>query len=701
MPFLQKPLALFSNIYLCVQSKNCVRNKFLIFLFRILSAFERKCFQTSGEKPSKSCQNYLLRVQRNNLWLEKIFKSFESFCIFCRNLWHCSQISMYVSTVKIAEGTVFWFFFSEFFFGFWVKIFSDFRPKNFKKLSKLPSACPQEKLVALNFFKSFEPFWIFYRNLWHGSQNSIYVSRVKIALETVFLFFFSEFFSDFERKFFRPPAKNLQKVVKTTFCVSRGTICGLKHFLKFWIVLHFLQKPLAWFSNIYLRVQSENCGRNSFLIFLFRIFSEFERKIFQTFSQKTSKSCQNYLLRVQRNNLWLEIFFKSFEALCIFCRNLWHGSQISIYLSRVKFAEEIVFLFFLSDFFPDFEQKTFRTFGRKTSRICQNYLLRVQRNNLCLEFFFKFWIVLHFLQKPLAWFSNIYLRVQSENCGRNSFLIFLFRILSDFERKIFQTFGQKTSKSCQNYLLRVQRNNLWLEIIFKKFEALCIFCRNLWHGSQISIYLSRVKFAEEIVFLFFLSDFFPDFEQKTFRTFGRKTSRIFQNYLLRVQRNNLCLEFFFKFWIVLHFLQKPLAWFSNIYLRVQSENCGRNSFLIFLFRIFSDFERKIFQTFGQKTSKSCQNYLLRVQRNNLWLETFFKSFEALCIFCRNLWHGSQISIYVSRVKFAEDIVFLFSFLIFFRILSEKLFGLLADKRQEFVKTTFYVSRGTICALNFF
>ena len=230
MHFLQKPLALFSNIYVCVHSKNCGRNSFLIFLFRV-------------------------------------------------------------------------------FFGFWVKIFSDFRPKNFKKLSKLPSACPQEKLVALNFFKSFEPFWIFYRNLWHGSQNSIYVSRVKIALETVFLFFFSEFFSDFERKFFRPPAKNLQKVVKTTFCVSRGTICGLKHFLKFWIVLHFLQKPLAWFSNIYLRVQSKNCGRNSFLIFLFRIFSASERKFFQTFGEKSSKSCQNYLLRVQRSNVWLEIFF--------------------------------------------------------------------------------------------------------------------------------------------------------------------------------------------------------------------------------------------------------------------------------------------------------------------------------------------------------------------------------------------------------
>ena len=116
------------------------------------------------------------------------------------------------------------------FFGFWAKIFSDVWRKIFKKLSKLPSACPEEQFVDWNFS------------------------------------------------------------------------------LKFWIVLDFLQKPLAWFSNFYLRVQSKNCGKNSFLIFLFRIFSDFERKIFQTFGQKTSKSCESYLLRVQRNSLWLEIF---------------------------------------------------------------------------------------------------------------------------------------------------------------------------------------------------------------------------------------------------------------------------------------------------------------------------------------------------------------------------------------------------------
>ena len=150
------------------------------------------------------------------------------------------------------------------------------------------------------------------------------------------------------------------------------------------------------------------------------------------------------------------------------------------------------------------------------------------------------------------------------------------------------------------------------------------------------------------------------------------------------------------------FLQKPLEWFSSFCIRVQGEICWWNSFLIFLFRVFfSDFEQEFFQTFGEKSSKSCQNYLLHDQRNNLFVEIIFKSFESFWIFCRNLWNGSQVSIYVCRVKFAEEKVF-FSFFLseFFRILSENFFRLLAEKRQEFVKTTFYASRGTTCGLKY-
>ena len=130
-----------------------------------------------------------------------------------------------------------------------------------------------------------------------------------------------------------------------------------------------------------------------------------------------------------------------------------------------------------------------------------------------------------------------------------------------------------------------------------------MFCRNIWHGSQNSIYVSRVKIAEKTVFFVSFQNFF-EFWAKIFQTFGQKTSKSFQIYL-RVQRNSLWLEFFFlKFWIVLDFVQKPSAWFSKFYLRVQSKNCGRNSFLIFFFRFFWDFEWKVFQTFDPKTSRS-------------------------------------------------------------------------------------------------
>ena len=125
---------------------------FWFFFSEFFSDCERFFFQTFGEKSSKSCQNYLLRDQRNNLWLEIFFKSFKSFWIFYRNHWHGSQNSIYVFRVKIAEEAVCLFFFSEFFFGFWAKVYSDFRRKIFKKLSKLPSAWPEEQFICWNIF---------------------------------------------------------------------------------------------------------------------------------------------------------------------------------------------------------------------------------------------------------------------------------------------------------------------------------------------------------------------------------------------------------------------------------------------------------------------------------------------------------------------------------------------------------------------
>ena len=193
------------------------------------------------------------------------------------------------------------------------------------------------------------------------------MSRVKIAEETVFLFFFWEFFRILSENFFRFSAKNLQKVVKTNFCMSRGTICGLNFFLKFWIVLDFLQKPLAWFSNVSLRVQSKNCGRKSFLIYF-------------------------------------------------------------------------------SEFFRILSEKFFRLLARKLQKVVKTTFC-VSRRTICgLNFFLKVLNRFGFSAEPLTWFSNFHLRVQSKNCGRNSFLIFLFRIFSGLWEKKFSDFRPKNFK---------------------------------------------------------------------------------------------------------------------------------------------------------------------------------------------------------------------------------------------------------------
>ena len=198
---------------------------FFVF-FQNFFEFWAKIFQTFGQKTSKSFQNYL-RVQRNSLWLG-FFLSFQTFRIFCRNLRHGSQISIYVSRVKIAEKTVFFVFFQNF-FEFWAKIFHTFGQKTSKSFQNYLRV--QRNSLWLGFFLSFQTFRIFCRNIWHGSQNSIYVSRVKIAEKTVFFCFLSRIFSNFEQKFFRLLAKKLQKVFKTTY-VSRGIVCSLKFFSK-------------------------------------------------------------------------------------------------------------------------------------------------------------------------------------------------------------------------------------------------------------------------------------------------------------------------------------------------------------------------------------------------------------------------------------------------------------------------------------
>ena len=110
--------------------------------------------------------------------------------------------------------------------------------------------------------------------------------RKKNMFFFVFLF---RIFSNFERYIFRLLAKTLQKFSKlSSACPEEPFVAWI--YFKFWIVSDFLQKPLAWFSKFYLRVQSKNCGKNVFFVFLFTIFfSNFERYIFRFLAKTLQK----------------------------------------------------------------------------------------------------------------------------------------------------------------------------------------------------------------------------------------------------------------------------------------------------------------------------------------------------------------------------------------------------------------------------
>ena len=228
--------------------------------------------------------------------------------------------------------------------------------------------------------------------------------------------------------------------------------------------MDFLQKPLAWFSNIYLRVQSKNCGRNSFQIFLFRTFSDFERKIFQTFVEKSSKFVKTTFCVSRGTICGLKYFLKVLNRFGFSTETFGMVLNFLSTCPEWKLRKKQFSDFSFQNFFRILREKIFRLSAKNFKKLSKLPSMCPEEQFVAGKFFLKFSIVLDFLQKPSAWFSNFYLRVQSKNCGRNSFLIFLLRIFSDFERKIFQTFGQKTSKSCQSNLLRVQRNSLWLEI---------------------------------------------------------------------------------------------------------------------------------------------------------------------------------------------------------------------------------------------
>ena len=207
--------------------------------------------------------------------------------------------------------------------------------------------------------------------------------------------------------------------------------------------MDFLQKPLAWFSNFYLRVQSKNCGKNSFFVFLFRIFFDFERKIFQTFSRKTSKKFSKLPTCPEEKFVTWNFFLKFWIVLDFLQKPSAWFSNFYLRVQSKNCGKNSFFVLFseffriMSENFSEFWPKNFKKIVKTTY---------VSRGKVCDVIFFKFSNVLDFLQKHLAWFSKFYLRVQSKNCGKNRFFCFLSRIFSNFEQKLFRLSAKKLQK---------------------------------------------------------------------------------------------------------------------------------------------------------------------------------------------------------------------------------------------------------------
>ena len=300
----------------------------------------------------------------------------------------------------------------------------------------------------------------------------------------------------------------------------------------------------------------------------------------------------------------------------------------------------------------------------------------------------------------MAWFSKVYLRVQSKNCGKNILFLFSFQNFFRILTKNFSDFWPKNFKKFSKLPSTCPEEQFVAWNFFLKFWIVLDFLQKplAWFSKFYLRVQSKICGRNSFFLLFFseffliLSEIFSEFWPKNFKMFSKLPSTC--------PEEQFAAFFFKKFWTVLDFLSKPLWWFSKFYLSVQSKICGWNSFFYFsseffliLSEIFSEFWPKNFKMFS-KLPSTCPE--------EQFAAFFSKFFEPFWIFYRNLYDGSQKSIYVSRVKIAEEIVFFcFSFQNFSRILSEKFFRLLAKKLQEVFKSTFCVSRGTICGLNFF
>ena len=119
----------------------------------------------------------------------------------------------------------------------------------------------------------------------------------------------------------------------------------------------------------------------------------------------------------------------------------------------------------------------------------------------------------------------------------------------------------------------------------------------------------------------------------------------------------------------------------------------KSFFFVFLFRFFSNFEQNIFRLLAKKLQKFVKTNFSVSTGTTCGFKLFLKVLNRFGFSAETFGMVLKMLSTCPDENLQKKYIFLFFLSEFFSDLGEKL--------QEFVKTTFYKSRGTICGLIFF
>ena len=188
--------------------------------------------------------------------------------------------------------------------------------------------------------------------------------------KSFFLFYFSEFFRILSKIFSDFWPKNFKNLWKLTSSCPQEQLVALNFLKKFLTVLDFLQKPLAWFSKFYLRVQMKIWGRNIFLIFPSEFcgfwaknFSDFWPKNFKNLSKLPSTCPEEQFVAWSFFKFWIVSNFLQ-KLLAWFSKFFLRVQSKNCGKNRFFCFLPRIFFRILSKSFSDFWPKNFKKFSK-------------------------------------------------------------------------------------------------------------------------------------------------------------------------------------------------------------------------------------------------------------------------------------------------------------------------------------------------